>query len=165
MRSVMIGGVAAACVLGLSACGDSDTKTEASAGERAKTAPGSIGAALDAPRPGLWRVTTVMEGAPGGVAIPTQEVCVTQAKLEPPVNPQQSGADCTTQAFVRQSDAMVGGAVCEMPGGMKTESSIRVTGDFNSRYVTEVRTKMSPAPTPAMAETTMTMTAERVGDC
>lgn len=48
---------------------------------------------------------------------------------------------------------------------MKTESSIRVTGDFNSRYVTEVRTKMSPAPTSAMAETTMTMTAERVGDC
>ena len=84
MRSVMIGGVAVACLLGLSACGNNNSKTEAPAGEGAKTVPGSAEAALDAPRPGLWRITTLMEGAPGGATIPPQEVCVTQAKLEPP---------------------------------------------------------------------------------
>jgi len=49
--------------------------------------------------------------------------------------------------------------------GMKTDSTIRVTGDFNSRYVMEVKTKMDPAPMPSMAETTVTMTGERLGDC
>jgi hypothetical protein len=48
---------------------------------------------------------------------------------------------------------------------MKADSTIRVTGDFNSRYVTEVTTKMDPAPTPQMAQTKVTMTAERIGDC
>ena len=165
MRSVMIGGVAVACLLGLSACGNNNSKTEAAAGEGAKNVPSSIEAAMDAPRPGLWRVTTAMEGALGGATIPTQEVCVTEAKLEPPANTQQAGADCTTQAFARQGDAMVAATTCTLPGNMKMDSSIRVTGDFNSRYVTEVKTKMSPAPTPAMAETPMTMTAERIGDC
>ena len=93
MRSVMIGGAAVACLLGLSACGNNNSKTEAPAGEGAKNVPGSVEAALDAPRPGLWRVTTVMEGAPGGATIPPQEVCVTEAKLEPPANAQQPGAE------------------------------------------------------------------------
>jgi hypothetical protein len=48
---------------------------------------------------------------------------------------------------------------------MKADSTIRVTGDFNTRYVTEVTTRLTPAPTPQMAETRMTMTAERIGDC
>ena len=165
MRSVMIGGVAVACLLGLSACGNNNSKTEASAGEGAKNVPGSVEAALDAPRPGLWRVTTAMEGQPGGAAIPTQEICVTQAKLEPPANTQQPGADCTTQPFARQGDAMVAATACTLPGNMKMDSTIRVTGDFNSRYVTEVTTKLDPAPTPQMAQTKVTMTAERIGDC
>jgi len=165
MRSVIIGGAAVACLLGLSACGNNDSKTEAPAGEGAKNVPGSVEAALDAPRPGLWRVTTAMEGAPGGAAIPPQEVCVTEAKLEPPANTQQPGADCTTQAFARQGDAMVAATSCTLPGDMKMDSTIRVTGDFNSRYVTEVTTKLNPAPTPQMAQTKVTMTAERIGDC
>jgi len=165
MRSVMIGGVAVACLLGLSACGNNNSKTEASTDEGATNVPGSVEAALDAPRPGLWRVTTAMAGAPGGATIPPQEICVTEAKLEPPANTQQPGADCTTQAFARQGDAMVAATSCTLPGSMKADSTIRVTGDFNSRYVTEVTTKLTPAPTPQMAETRMTMTAERIGDC
>ncbi len=165
MRSVMISGVAAVCLLGLSACGNNNSKTETPAGEGAKAGPGSVGAAMDAPRPGLWRVTTIMAGQPGGATTPPQEVCVTEAKLEPPANTQQPGADCTTQAFARQGDAMVAATSCALPGDMKMDSTIRVTGDFNSRYVTEVTTKLTPALTPQMAETKVTMTAERIGDC
>lgn len=163
MRSAIIGGVAVACLLGLSACGNNN-KAEgpaAEGGETASTAP----ATLDAPKPGLWRVSTAMEGMPGGASVPAQDVCIKDAKLEAPASAQQPGADCTTQPFARQGDAMVATSSCTLPGNMKADSTIRVTGDFNSRYVTEVTTKMDPAPTPQMAQTKVTMTAERIGDC
>lgn len=163
MRSAIIGGVAVACLLGLSACGNNNT-AEKPAGEGAGSAP-SAAAALEGPKPGLWRVSTAMEGMPGGAAIAPQEVCIKEAKLEAPADAQQAGADCTTQPFTRQGDAMVATSACTLPGNMKTDSTIRVTGDFNSRYVTEVTTKMDPAPTPQMAQTKITMTAERIGDC
>ena len=53
----------------------------------------------------------------------------------------------------------------EVSATIGSGSRVRVTGDFNSRYVTEVTTKMDPAPTPQMAQTKVTMTAERIGDC
>ena len=165
MRSGFMSGAAVACLLGLSACGNNNTRTEAPAAEGSKAAPGVIGAALDAPRPGLWRITTVMEGAAGEATLPTQEHCVKEARLEPPANARQPGADCTTQAFVRQGAAMVAATSCALPGDMKMDSTIRVTGDFSSRYVTEVTTKLTPPPTPQTAQTKMTLTAERIGDC
>lgn len=163
MRSAIIGGVAVACLLGLSACGNNN-KAEKPAGEGAGSAP-SAAATLEGPKPGLWRVSTAMEGMPGGAAVAPQEVCIKEAKLEAPADAQQTGADCKTQPFTRQGDAMVATSACTLPGNMKTDSTIRVTGDFNSRYVTEVTTKMDPAPTPQMAQTKITMTAERIGDC
>ena len=163
MRSAIIGGVAVACLLGLSACGNN--KAESPAADAAETASTAPAATLDAPKPGLWRVSTAMEGMPGGAAIAPQEICIKEAKLEAPANTQQPGADCTTQPFARQGDAMVATSTCTLPGNMKADSTIRVTGDFNSRYVTEVTTKMDPAPTPQMAQTKVTMTAERIGDC
>lgn len=166
MRSAIIGGVAVISLLGLSACGNNNKAetTPTSGAETASTA--AAPATLDAPKPGLWRVSTAMEGMPGGgAAMPPQEVCIKEAKLEPPTGAQQPGADCTTQAFSRQGDAMVATSTCTLQGGMKAESAIRITGDFNSRYVTEVTTRMDPAPMPQMAQTKMTMTAERIGDC
>ncbi|MGX1692679.1 DUF3617 domain-containing protein [Brevundimonas naejangsanensis] len=163
MRSAIIGGAAVACLLGLSACGNNN-KAEGPAAEGAETAS-TAPATLDAPKPGLWRVSTAMEGMPGGASVPAQDVCIKDAKLEAPASAQQPGADCTTQPFARQGDAMVAASSCTLPGNMKADSTIRVTGDFNSRYVTEVTTKMDPAPTPQMAQTKVTMTAERIGDC
>ncbi|WP_303713540.1 DUF3617 domain-containing protein [Brevundimonas naejangsanensis] len=163
MRSAIIAGVAVACLLGLSACGNNN-KAESPAVDRAETAS-TAPATLDAPKPGLWRVSTAMEGMPGGASVPAQDVCIKDAKLEAPASAQQPGAECTTQPFARQGDAMVATSTCTLPGNMKADSTIRVTGDFNSRYVTEVTTKMDPAPTPQMAQTKVTMTAERIGDC
>ncbi len=142
MRSAIIGGVAVACLMGLSACGNNN-KAEAPAADGAETASTAAApATLDAPKPGLWRVSTAMEGMPGGAAMAPQDVCIKEAKLEAPANAQQPGADCTTQPFARQGDAMVATSTCALPGNMKADSTIRVTGDFNSRYVTEVTTRM-----------------------
>ena len=154
MRSAIIGGVAVACLLGLSACGNNN-KAETPAADGAETA--STAAAQATP--------SQLEGIEVVGAVPPQEVCIKEAKLEAPVSAQQPGADCTTQPFAREGDAMVAASSCTLPGNMKADSTIRVTGDFNSRYVTEVTTKMDPAPTPQMAQTKVTMTAERIGDC
>ncbi len=159
MRTMIL--ISGAMALGLAACGQGGGEAKTDAGTTAEPA---AAAALDGPRPGLWRVNTVVSGIPGAPAMPPVETCVTQATFEPPAQSSAPGADCTTQAFRREGDAVVGSSVCQMQG-MKTESAIRITGDFSSNYVMEVRTKMDPAPSPAMAETVMTMTGERLGDC
>lgn len=159
MRTMIL--IFGAMALGLAACGQGGGEAKIDAG--ASTAP-SAAAVLEGPRPGLWRVSTTMTGVPGAPAIPPMEQCITQSTFEAPSQGMTAGADCTIQAFRREGDAVVGGSVCQMQG-MKTESAIRITGDFSSRYVMEVRTKMDPAPMPSMAETVMTMTGERLGDC
>lgn len=166
MRNVICLGLASTAVLFAAACSPSGEGDKPAGGSDAAPVAAPAAAAMEAPRPGLWRISTDMKGIPGGATVAPVETCLKEAKLETPATPgQTAGVSCTTQPMKREGDAMVGGSICEMPGGMKTESAVRVTGDFNSRYVTEVKTKMTPAPTPAMAETTMTMTAERIGDC
>lgn len=161
MRTMIL--ISGALALGLAACGQGgETKTEAAATDGGAAAPA---ATLEGPRPGLWRVTTQMAGIPGGAATAAPvETCIQSSTFEAPSGAQAPGAQCTTQPFRREGDAMVSASSCTM-SGMKTDSTIRVTGDFSSRYVMEVKTKMDPAPSPTMAETTTTMTAERIGDC
>lgn len=154
---------AALAALTLAACSQgSDTTEGEKAGQASTVAPS---ASMDGPKPGLWRVTTAMAGMPGGAAPAPVETCITSATFEAPGGSAATpGATCTTQPFRRDGDAMVSSTVCEMQGGMKSESAIRVSGDFSSRYTMEVKSKMTGAPAP-MPETTMTMTAERIGDC
>lgn len=165
--AALLGIVALAGVLGLSACSDGKT-TETPAGEAQgamSSAPASSQAGLDAPRPGLWRVTTSMEGMPGALAIPPQDICVTEARLEVPAGPVEAGADCTTQPFTRQGDAMTTTSTCTLPGNVKADTAIRISGDFNSRYTTVVTTRLDPPPMPQMTQTKMTLNAERLGEC
>jgi putative hemolysin len=160
--------LAAAAALSLAACGQGDGKVDAEgAGETVKRptpAPGK----MDAPRPGLWRVTTRMSGVPEGMAMPSVETCIKQGGFEdlrPGGAQMPEGVDCSEQSFRRDGNAMVGHSVCTLPDGTRTESDTRVTGDFDSRYTMEVKTRTTPAPTPSAAQMTMTMTAERIGDC
>ncbi|WP_292052313.1 MULTISPECIES: DUF3617 domain-containing protein [unclassified Brevundimonas] len=167
MKKIAMTGLASVMALTFAACSPGSNKAEGDAAAPDAADKNAAAASLEGPKPGLWRVTTAVEGAAaaGAGAIPAQEVCIKESKLEAPATAEQQGAQCTSTPFTRQGDAMVGSAQCTMPGNIKTESTIRVSGDFNSRYTTEVTTKMDPAPMPQMAETKMTMTAERVGDC
>lgn len=162
MRSMFV--LAGAAALMLSACNQGGAaEGETKAGEGGAMAP----AAMDGPKPGLWRVTTSVAGMPGAAAAapPATEVCVTQATFEAPGGSASTpGATCNTQPFRREGDAVVSSSVCEMQGGMKTETNIRVTGDFTSRYTMEAKTKTTGGPA-QMPEITTTMNAERVGDC
>lgn len=165
MNKLAILGLGSVAALALAACNPANNDKSAEY-DAATTAPAATAPSmLDAPKPGLWRVTTAVSGMPNGTSIPPQEICIKQAKLEAPSSVNQAGAECTNTAFTRQGADMVATASCKLPNNIKSDSTIKVSGDFNSRYVTEVTTKMDPAPTPAMAETKMTMTAERLGDC
>lgn len=165
MNKFALLGLTSVAALTLAACNPSANKADGDAAAGGAAAPAAAPATLEAPKPGMWRVTTAMTGIPGGASVPPQEMCIKEAKLEAPAAAQQAGADCTSTPFARQGDAMVSTASCKLPGNMKSDSTVKITGDFNTRYVTEVTTKMDPAPTPAMAETKITMTAERLGDC
>ena len=152
----------------LTACGqgeDTSPATEAAGGAD----PAPVTAGLDGPRPGLWRITARVPGMPEGVAMPPFETCVTRQDFSEmqrgPGQERPEDVRCSEQSFRRDGDAMVGRSVCEMPNGGRAETDFRATGDFSSRYSMEVTTRMTPAPAPSMAETTMTMTAERIGDC
>jgi hypothetical protein len=160
---ILIAGLAA---LTLAACGSGE---EAVDGRKTGEAKAPASAGMDGPRPGLWRITTRAPGMPEGVAMPAFETCVTRQDFSEmqrgPGQEMPEGVQCSEQSFRRDGDAMVGRSVCTMPDGVRAETDTRVTGDLSSRYSMEVTTRMTPAPIPSMAETTMTLTAERIGDC
>jgi hypothetical protein len=159
--------LAAATALTLAACGQGDGETASAPVEGAGGEAPALGK-MDAPTPGLWRVTTRMAGLPEGMDTPSIETCIERGSFE---EMQRGGAqlpegvDCSEQSFRREGNAMVGHSVCTLPNGTRTESDTRVTGDFARRYTMEVKTRTTPSPSPSAPEMTMMMTAERIGDC
>ena len=152
--------------LSLGACGQTD---EGPSTDRKSGAPAPV-AGNDlptGPTPGLWRVTTRMTGMPAGMEGPPIETCIRESKFEPPQGaaPQSPGMTCEQQSFRREGDAMVGHMVCTTEDGVRTVTDTRVTGDYSRSYTMEVKSTMTPAPAPSMAEVSMVMTAERLGDC
>ncbi|HEY9236444.1 MAG TPA: DUF3617 family protein, partial [Phenylobacterium sp.] len=118
---------------------------------------------IEGPKPGKWRMTTELAAAPQPLVV---ETCLAKTSFkEMQTAQQQSDVTCSEQTFRREGADFVAHAACSYPGGMKATIDSRFTGDFNTRYVMESRTVMDPAPTPAMKETTIRVTAERLGDC
>ncbi|HYC73401.1 DUF3617 domain-containing protein [Brevundimonas sp.] len=164
MRTIMI--VSGLAALSLASCGPGEN---GSAAEKAGSATGKAAGAdmPKGPTPGLWRVTTRMSGLPAGMEPPPIETCIREAKFEPPAGaaPHSPGMTCDSQSFRREGDAMVSHMVCTSADGVRTVTDTRVTGDYTRNYTMEVKSTMTPAPTPSMAEVSMVMNAERLGDC
>ena len=119
-------------------------------------------AEMEGPKPGKWKMTTVMAAMPKPV---TMEVCIPKTSFkEMQTANQQAGVTCTEQTLTRQGGDYVGHSSCTHPGGKMTIDS-RFSGDFSSKYTMETKTVMDPPPTPAMKEMIMNVTAERLGDC
>ena len=138
-------------------------KAPEAAAPAAPAAPALAAADLEGPKPGKWKMTTNLSAAPKPVTV---ETCVAQTSFKDmDAAKQQAGVTCSEQSYRREGADIVGHSVCTIQGGMKVTSDTRISGDFNSRYTIEGKTTMDPAPTPAMKETTMKITAERLGDC
>jgi hypothetical protein len=146
-------------VAALAACGKS--------GEDGKTSAPVAGvpdAMMDGPAPGQWRLTTVMAGQ----AMPPVEVCykerVTFAEAQKMQD--QAGITCSENTYKRDGAAVLGHSVCFMEETKtKMVTDTRITGDFNTAYTMELKSTMDPAPMPEMAQTEMSVKAERLGDC
>lgn len=151
-------------VVALAACGQGgDGAPTEKSPETAATSAAGMPAG---PTPGLWRVTTRMSGMPAGMEAPAVETCIREAKFEVPQGaPESSGMTCEQQSFRREGDAMVGHMVCTSADGVRTETDTRVSGDFTRNYTMELKSTVTPPPSPEMSEITMVMTAERLGDC
>lgn len=129
----------------------------------APAAPALAAADLEGPKPGKWKMTTNLSAAPKPVTV---ETCVAQTSFKDmDAAKQQAGVTCSEQSYRREGADIVGHSVCTIQGGMKVITDSRISGDFTSRYTIDAKTVMDPAPTPAMKETTMKVTAERIGDC
>ena len=151
-------------VLTLAACGQGD---DGGPPDKSPRAAAISAADLPAgPSPGLWRVTTRIGGMPAGMEPPAVETCIREAKFEIPRGaPESSGMACEQQSFRREGDAMVGHMACTSADGVRTVTDTRVSGDFTRNYTMELKSTVTPPPSPDMAEVTMVMTAERLGDC
>lgn len=168
----IITALAGLTALTLAACGQGGAGGDDSGNAPDATEPAAAGPApgrMDGPKPGLWRVTTAVTGMPAGVTLPSIETCIRRQDFSEmqrgPTGRMPDDVDCSEQTFRREGDAMVGRSVCTMSDGARTESDIRITGDFERRYTMEVTNRTTPAPSPGMATNSMTMTAERIGDC
>ena len=129
----------------------------------APVAPAAAGLDIEGPKPGKWRMTTELAAIPKPVVV---ETCLAKTSFkEMQTAQQQAEVRCDEQTFRREGADYVAHAACSYPGGVKATIDSRFTGDFNTRYVMESKTVMDPAPTPAMKETTIKVTAERLGDC
>ena len=149
-------------VLTLAACGQGNDGAPA---DKAPQAAETSAAEMPAgPMPGLWRVTTRIGGMPAGMEPPSVETCIREAKFEMPEGtPESPGMTCEQQSFLsRQSVPTLDGTSSD---GVRTETDTRVSGDFSRNYTMELKSTVTPPPSPDMAEVTMVMTAERLGDC
>lgn len=160
--SVILAAGAVALALPMAGCGQGNAK---GGGDTAGNAA-APSAMRSGPRAGLWRLTSTpgVEGVPPMV----QEVCVTNETFEAPDPNQSAGASgmtCTPPSgFTRDGDAMVATTSCTAPGGRSMDSTVRVTGDFDSQYTMVASIRMTPAVA-GMGEMTMTTQGERLGDC
>lgn len=146
-----------------SACSKKEDAAKPAAQAPAAAAPGVPAEFAEGPRAGKWKMTTTMAMAPQAI---TAEVCLPKTSFkEMQAAQQQAGVTCTDQSFKRVGADIVTHAVCQYEGGMKATVDSKISGDINSRYTMETKTVMDPAPNPAMRETTMTIVAERLGDC
>lgn len=160
--------VAGLAALTLGACSQGAEPEKADAVEAGAEATAAVDPGLPkGPAPGLWRVTTTMSGMPAGATPPPVETCVREPAFERPSAPMEdmAGMDCRHEAFRREGEVIVGRSVCTMGPNMRSESTIRISGDLSQRYTMEVKATQTPAPSPETANMTMIMTAERIGDC
>lgn len=173
MRLLTTGLLAGAAILSLSSCNKAAPAGGASA-QTASAAPaapsGPIPLTADSMphrKPGLWRQTMEMEGAPQN--LPAAEFC-TDAASETKMSlmgQQMSRGHCDAPRFARNADGSISfTSACDMGPEGKTTSSGTVTGDFNSAYKMAIDVTQTGAPVAAAnGEHKMTMSATWLGPC
>ena len=160
----LVGFVAFGVLAALAGCGQKAETKAAPKTEAAAAAPVSPAApAWPRRKPGLWTQSMNLQGFSR-----TFRFCVDETSDQKMgLNNQGVDSHCQQKSMTRGLD---GGwtivSACDMGPGGKIDSTIRVSGDFNSRYVMEIASTTTGAAQPAMnGEHKMSMTAEWSGVC
>ena len=124
--------------------GEPEAKAEAPAATASATAVD-----LKAPKAGKWRMTSTMDGGPGAnMAMPVVEVCLTGADFSSIQRGSTSAeAQCDEMSVRREGDAIVTHARCVERGVTSTIEN-RITGDMETRYVTDMSVTSQPGTGP-----------------
>ena len=168
----LVGFVAFGTLAALAACGP---KAQTKAGDK-PVASATTEAAASAPtaptpttlprrKPGLWTQTMNLKEQGFSRSF---RFCIDEATDQKiGVNAQGADTHCQQKSMTRGID---GGwtivSSCDMGPAGKSDSTIRVSGDFGSRYVMDITSTTTGAAQPAMnGEHKMSMTAEWSGAC
>jgi hypothetical protein len=168
MRILFAAGLAGLAVVSLAACNKSGSAANSSAAGGGPAAAGPLTIAQIPPRkPGLWKQTMVMDGAPTGGGI--IQLCVdaaSEAKMNIAAQ-NMPGAKCAPPQFNRAADGTISFTnACDMGANGKIQTSGTIKGDFNSGYVATIASTTSGAPYAAMnGAHTMVVTATWTGPC
>jgi Protein of unknown function (DUF3617) len=168
MRILFAAGLAGLAIVSLAACNKSGSAAGSSAAAGAAPASGPLTInQIPQRKPGLWKQTMVMDGAPTGAA-PIQ-LCVdaaSEAKMN--IAAQNiAGAKCAAPQFNRGLDGTIAFTnACDMGANGKIQTTGTIKGDFNSSYVATIATTTTGAPDAQMnGAHTMVVTATWSGPC
>jgi hypothetical protein len=161
----MATGTAAAALLALGACsGKSDQAGGNASGSTA--VPATQEAAIARmPKAGLWKMTVTAAGMPQPM---TMRTCFGEPApgANPFAPPPQPGQNCSKNSIVPTADGYTIDMACTANGmGMAIQGT--VSGDFSTRYKTELTTKMSGPNLPPAAQQAVKSSAdaEYLGAC
>lgn len=171
--------VAYGTLAALAACGQkSETKTAEASKAATATSPAAPGGAAPAPaatapaptqwpkrKPGLWTQTMTFKAQNFTRSF---RFCVDETSDEKMgLDTQGDDKRCQRKSMTRGMDgSWTVVSACDMGSAGKTDSTIHVAGDFNTRYVLDVTSTTTGAAQPAMnGEHRMNMTAEWSGAC
>jgi hypothetical protein len=163
--------VAFGTLAALAACGQkSGTQSETKTAEAPKAAVATPTAApvpttWPKRKPGLWTQTMTLKAQDFTRSF---RFCVDETSDQKMgLDSQGDDRRCQKQSMTRGLDgSWTVVSTCDMGPAGKSDSTIHVTGDFNTRYVMEVTSVTTGAAQPAInGEHKMTMTAEWSGAC
>ncbi|HXQ11333.1 MAG TPA: DUF3617 family protein [Caulobacteraceae bacterium] len=171
MRTVLAMGLSALSIVSLVACnrsGSTAGDSSSAAANAVQPASGPLRADhIPHRKPGLWKQTIAMDGAPAGPGF--TELCVdadSEAKMSLAAQ-NIPGAHCDTPRFTKNLDGTLtftGG--CDMGANGKVQTTGTLKGDFNSAYTATIASTTSGSPVAAMnGAHTMVITAVWTGPC
>lgn len=156
--------VLAVSLLTLAACGQREEVAASEEAPAAQPSPAAAPPTRPVRKPGLWEVSTSLEGVDG---VQTVRVCLdeaTDAKLA--LAGAQAPGGCSTRQTRETDGSWRFSASCDMGSGGRTTTAGTATGDFTSAYEVRAETSTEGAATPQMNGTRrMTSKAAWRGRC
>jgi hypothetical protein len=128
------------------------------------TATAASTADLPKRKPGLWEIKQDVEGVPAGAMPPIQQcIDATTDDLLQQRGQRMAKASCSRLDAMREGNRMIVHSVCSLGQSNAIADSV-FSGDFNTTYRAEIRTRYSP-PFQGLTQMATTMEAKWLGPC